>query len=41
MSDSSGPVFGLYSMDEEIWLVEIRGEGIWSIYRLAKTESQN
>ena len=38
MSDGSDPIFGLYRMNEEIWLVELRSEEIWSICRLARTE---
>jgi hypothetical protein len=38
MSDNSGPKYGLYRMDGEIWLTELRDSGIWSIYRLSKTK---
>ena len=39
MSDESGPKYGLYRMDGEVWLVELRSLGIWCIYRLVKTET--
>jgi len=39
MSDDSGAEFGLYRFDDEIWLVELRGIGIWTIYRLQKTDA--
>ena len=39
MSDGSGPKYGLYRMDGEIWLAELRSIGIWTIYRIKKTEA--
>lgn len=30
--------YGLYQMDDEIWLVSLRGGRLWSIYRLVKTD---
>jgi hypothetical protein len=38
MRDGDGAKYGLYRMDNEVWLVELRGSWIWSIYRLAKTD---
>ena len=37
MSEAGNPRYGLYYMDGELWLTELRGIGIWSIYRLEKT----
>ena len=37
MSEAGNPRYGLYKMDGELWLAELRGIGIWSIYRLIKT----
>ncbi|MCL1847557.1 MAG: hypothetical protein FWF91_06275 [Coriobacteriia bacterium] len=39
ISDDSGPRYGLYRMDRELWLVELGGVGIWSIYRLERTDT--
>jgi hypothetical protein len=39
ISDDSGPAYRLYSMDNEIWLVDWRNTWIWSILRLAKTST--
>lgn len=34
-----GRQYGLYQMDSEIWLVNLAGDRLWSIYRLQKTVS--
>lgn len=39
VSDGNNSKFGVYRMDGEIWLAELRGIEIWSIYRLKKTET--
>ena len=39
MSDGISPSYGLYRMDSEYWLVELGIGGVWSIYRLVKTEA--
>ena len=39
MSDENGPVYGLYRMDGELWLTELRGGILWSIYQLVKTDA--
>ena len=39
MSDESGPISGLYRMDNELWLVSLSGGRIWSIYRIIKTDA--
>jgi len=31
--------YALYQMDGELWLVEFRGVGIWTIHRIRKTEA--
>ena len=37
--DNGGVKFGLYRMDNEIWLTEYNALGIWSIYGIKKTET--
>ena len=40
ISGQYGPGLGLYQMDGEIWLVDIREKaGLWSIYRLERTDT--
>ena len=36
--DSGNERSGLYRMDGETWLVDFRGIGIWTIYRIRKTD---
>jgi hypothetical protein len=38
ISDTGGVKFGLYRMDNEMWLVEFRSLGVWTIYRIRSTE---
>ena len=37
-SDTGDPEYGLYRLDDEIWLAELRGGEIWSISRMQKTD---
>ena len=38
-SDAGGQEYGLYRLDDEIWLAELRDGGIESIFRVQKTEA--
>ncbi|MCL1983075.1 MAG: hypothetical protein FWG53_08340 [Clostridiales bacterium] len=38
INDGGGKNSGLYRMDGALWLVEFNGTGIWSIYKLKKTD---
>ncbi|MCL1809665.1 MAG: hypothetical protein FWG42_07885 [Clostridiales bacterium] len=38
INDGGGKNSGLYRMDGALWLVEFNGAGIWSIYKLKKTD---
>ena len=35
-TDQYGAQYGLYRMDSEIWLCELREIGVWSIFRLQR-----
>jgi hypothetical protein len=37
-SSKDGPEYRLYIMDRELWLVTVRNEYVWSIYKLIKTD---
>jgi len=39
MTDEYGSTLELYRIDNEIWLVDFAGIGIWTIYRLVRTEA--
>ena len=39
ISDGYRDIYGLYRMDDELWLTELNGKWIWSIYRIRKTDA--